>query len=142
MHMLYVVIMSNLFQIIVCAAIQNSQNQTLLARRKADKKLGGFWEFPGGKLETGEDLSEALKREIREELNLEISNEKLLHIKPFVYPHGQVLILFYVCNLKSGSPQLVDHDEIRWCEIQEIKNFDLLPANEELVQALQKHQTH
>jgi len=131
--------MSNLFHVIVCAAIQNSQNQTLLARRKAEKKLGGFWEFPGGKLESGEDLLAALKREIREELSLEIKNEKLLHIKPFVYPHGQVLILFYVCDLQAGTPQLLDHDLIQWCSIAEISTLPLLPANEELVQALQKH---
>ncbi len=131
--------MSNLFHVIVCAAIKNSKNQILLARRKADKKLGGFWEFPGGKLESGEDLVTALKREIHEELKLEIKNEKLLHIKPFVYPHGQVLILFYVCDLESGTPQLVDHDEIRWCNNAEMRSLELLPANEELITALEKH---
>lgn len=131
--------MSNLFHVIVCAAIKNSENQILLARRKAGKKLGGFWEFPGGKLEAGEDLLAALRREIREELKLEISNEKLLHIKPFAYPHGQVLILFYVCDLQSGTPELVDHDEIRWCHISEMQDLELLPANEELITSLEKH---
>lgn len=131
--------MSNLFHVIVCAAILNSEKKVLLARRKADKKLGDYWEFPGGKLETNEELLPALQREIREELNLEISNEKLLHIKPFVYPHGQVLILFYVCDLKSGTPKLVDHDEVRWCNIAEMQTLELLPANEELISTLKTY---
>lgn len=130
---------SNLFHVIVCAAIMNSSKQVLLARRMANKKLGGFWEFPGGKLESHEDLDMALAREIREELNLEIENAKLLYIKPYVYPHGQVLILFYVCDLKSGTPQLVDHDEIKWCTIDDTKSLQLLPANQDLIVALSKH---
>lgn len=130
--------MSNLFHVVVCAAIINPKGQILVARRKSDKKLGGFWEFPGGKLESGEDLSGALKREIQEELQLNIQNEKLLLAKPFSYPHGQVLILFYRCDWQSGEAVLVDHDEIKWCAASDLRSLKLLPANEELVLALEK----
>lgn len=132
--------MSTLFHVIVCAAIKNSKNQFLLAKRKSEKILGGLWEFPGGKLESNEELIAALQREIREELSLEIANCQLLHLKPFVYGHGQVLILFYVCDLKSGKVKLVDHEEVRWCHLEEIHSLALLPANQELIAALQKHQ--
>lgn len=124
------------FKIIVCAAIHNREGKILLAQRKSGKVLGGFWEFPGGKLEHGEGLEMALKREITEELEIEIDDIKLLHIKPHVYDHGAVLILFYLSRFKSGTITLKDHDAIKWCEVSEIQDHNLLPANEEMIAIL------
>lgn len=129
---------STLFHVVVCAAIFNDKNQVFLARRKADKKLGGFWEFPGGKLENGETLENALQREIQEELKITISNIELLHIKPFTYDHGQVLILFYTCDWESGDIALQDHDKMAWCEVDELSDYKLLPANEEAIAKLKE----
>lgn len=128
---------NTLFHVIVCAAIANEDGKIFIARRKPEKKLGGFWEFPGGKLEPGEDLEPALKREIREELNVEINAIRLLHIKPFVYEHGAVLILFYLCRHASGEFQLIDHDDCRWLKPQELKTLKLLPANEDVLKILE-----
>ena len=122
---------------IVCAAIANEDGKIFIARRKSEKKLGGFWEFPGGKLEPGEELEAALKREIREELSVEINCLRLLHIKPFVYEHGAVLILFYLCQHQSGEFQLTDHDESCWLKPQELKTLKLLPANEDVLKILE-----
>lgn len=124
------------FKVIVCAAILNKENKIFLARRKPEKKLGGFWEFPGGKLEWGEELESALKREINEELGISISIKKLLHIKPYVYDHGAVLILFYLCNYESGDISLKDHDTFEWCSAQDLEQHNLLPANEEVIAIL------
>jgi mutator protein MutT len=130
---------SNKFHVIVCAILKNDKNEIFIARRAADKKLGGFWEFPGGKLEMGEELEPALKREIKEELSIEIEIEKLLHVNPHKYPHGSVLILFYLCKPQSTNFKLVDHDEIAWCTLSELQNYKLLPANEEVLEKLKDY---
>lgn len=121
------------FKVIVCAAIRNSKNQILLARRAPDKKLGGFWEFPGGKLEHGEELEAALRREIHEELELDIKIEQLIHIKPYKYDHAAVLILFYLCSARNVDVVLKDHDCVEWVELARMSTFRLLPANEEAI---------
>lgn len=128
----------NDFKVIVCAAILNEQNKILITRRSPDKILGGKWEFPGGKLEHGEEVEDALEREIQEELSISIKDIKLLHIKPFVYEHGACLILFYLAKHAAGTLKLIDHDQAQWCSAKEIQNFDLLPANKEVLEILKK----
>lgn len=124
------------FKVIVCAAIKNKDNKIFMARRKEGKILGGFWEFPGGKLEHGEEVEAALKREIQEELSIEVSITRLLHIQPHQYDHGAVLILFYEALFQTGEIQLIDHDEMRWCEASELHNLKLLPANKQVLKVL------
>ncbi len=131
--------MQPLFQVIVCTAIADSQNKVLIAQRGLNKKLGGKWEFPGGKLEHGEELIDGLKREIREELTIEIDQIELITIKPFLYNFGAVLILFYSSRWASGQITLVDHEQYDFISLDEIDNYDLLPANRDLVSALKSH---
>lgn len=126
------------FKVIVCAALFNKENEILIARRKSEKMLGGFWEFPGGKLEHGEELESALKREIHEELSIEIQINKLLLAKPHVYNHGAVLILFYQAKWISGEVTLVDHDEVRWLAADKLSELKLLPANQEVIELLKR----
>lgn len=126
------------FKVIVCAAIRNRSNQILLARRAPDKKLGGFWEFPGGKLEHGEELETALKREIHEELDIDIQIEQLLHVRPFQYEHAAVLILFYLCSTSDDQPKLTDHDRMEWVSVDQLTEYRLLPANQEAIAKLRE----
>jgi len=131
--------MSSTFHVIVCAALLNENDEVFVARRRPEKKLGGFWEFPGGKLEPGEELIPALKRELREELNIEAHQCELLHIKPHQYDHGNVLILFYTAKVESGDLKLVDHDEYKWLTADKLETLQLLPANQEAIEKLIKH---
>lgn len=124
------------FKVIPCAAILNKENKILIARRKPEKILGGLWEFPGGKLEHGEKVEDALLREVKEELEIQVTIDKLLHVKSYVYDHGAVLILFYFCHFESGQIRLIDHDKYRWCSVNELKELPLLPANEEVLAKL------
>lgn len=126
-----------LFQVIVCAAIRDGAGRVLLTRRAPGKKLAGFWEFPGGKLEYGEECEAALHRELREELGIEVAVTKLLHIKPHLYEHGAVLILFYLCENPQGKITLSDHDELVWLTPAELaEQENLLPANQEVLALL------
>lgn len=128
--------MSN-FNVIVCALLRDDQGRVLLTRRKPEKKLGGLWEFPGGKLEYGEELIAALTREIREELGVEIAVTRLLHVKPHVYEHTAVLILFYEGRITTGTMQLTDHDASVWLTPAELARHEgLLPANQEVIKML------
>lgn len=118
-----------LFHVIVCGALVNGDGKVLVARRKPDKKLGGLWEFPGGKLEPGETLSGALAREFKEELGITVTAPELWHVEPYAYPHGNVLILFYLCRDWRGEIKLTDHDELAWVTVEEMRALKLLPAN-------------
>jgi 8-oxo-dGTP diphosphatase len=125
-----------LFQVVVCAAIVNSEKKVFIARRAPGKKLEGFWEFPGGKLESSEDLEGALHRELSEELGISVRIKTLLHVKPHSYAHGNTLILFYLCDSPVGELQLKDHDQMLWCTVDELKSLKLLPANAEALEKL------
>lgn len=127
-----------LFQVIVCAAIQNQDGRILITRRAPQKKLGGYWEFPGGKLEHGEECEAALRRELKEELGITVGHAQLLQAKPHVYDHGAVLILFYLCKDLQGKLTLTDHDALKWLTPQELSEHEgLLPANREVTTLLQ-----
>lgn len=125
------------FNVVVCVLLRDGQGRILLTRRKPEKKLGGFWEFPGGKLEHGEELIPALTREIREELGVEIEITRLLHVKPHVYEHAAVLILFYEGRIAGGKIRLIDHDASVWLTPAELAGQEgLLPANQEVIKML------
>ncbi len=125
------------FQVIVCGAIHNkNDNRFLVGKRGVNQIMEGFWEFPGGKLEWGENLEQALHREISEELNITITIEKLCHVKAHHYPHKAVLILLYECLLVSGTPELIAHSELKWVTPNEMDDLIFLPANKELIDKL------
>lgn len=126
------------FKVIVCAIILNDENKIFIARRKKGLRLEGFWEFPGGKLEHGEELETALKREISEELEIKIEITKLLHIKPYQYDAENAnLVLFYLCKLPDKQKMVLnDHDDAKWCDVDELRDLKLLPANAEVLEML------
>lgn len=126
-----------LFQVIVCAALKRTDGRILVMRRAPGKKMAGFWEFPGGKLEKDEECENALARELSEELGIAAGRCDLIHAKAHTYPHASVLILFYVCSEFSGEIQMRDHDALEWLLPHELKSFSgLLPANQEVISKL------
>ena len=90
------------------------ENPVLLARRPSRGLLGGLWEFPGGKLKDGEDLSACLKREICEELGVKISVGEAFGIYRHAYTHFRVTLHAFLCRLQDGSPRPIEASEIRW----------------------------
>ena len=89
--------------------------QFLAARRAPNEKHAGWWEFPGGKFEAGEDAAECLVREIREELELEVEIGE--RIGTWIFDHGDVVVRLHVlvCRILSGELTLHVHDQIKWC---------------------------
>lgn len=93
----------------------------------------GWWEFPGGKMEQGESPEEALKREIREELDAEICVGELLDTVEWDYPDFHLTMHCFICSLTSGSMHLNEHEDAAWLTEETLDSVKWLPADEELI---------
>ena len=104
-------------------------NKILIAKRRLEKSLGGYWEFPGGKIEANESPEECLVRELQEEFSVQI--EVICHIKSVDYDYGnfKIYLMGYLGRIKSGNFNLTDHDEISWVSSEELLNYKLAPAD-------------
>lgn len=111
----------------VLAAVIQRGSRYLVCRRPAHKRHGGLWEFPGGKVEPGETLEEAARREVEEELGVSVTQ-----VSDPVYaardPGSAFLIEFTPIRV-SGLPQALEHDEIRWVTIEDLGSLELAPAD-------------
>ncbi|MDR3586481.1 MAG: (deoxy)nucleoside triphosphate pyrophosphohydrolase [Desulfosporosinus sp.] len=120
----------------VTAAIIIKENRVLIAERAPGENLAGKWEFPGGKIELGETLQECLKREIREELEVEINVLELFGESIYVYQNGTIKLMAFRCQWISGDFSLNVHSRIKWVTSQELDLYDFAPADIPLVDKL------
>jgi mutator protein MutT len=111
--------------------------RVLIAQRPDGKHLAGGWEFPGGKLERGEERLMGLKRELREELGIAIDAPRPLIRVRHAYPSREVLLDVWVVRCYSSEPRGLDGQALRWCTQEELAAADLLPADKPIVAALQ-----
>ena len=125
----------------VCAAVIIHQGKILLTQRPAEKPHGGFWEFPGGKIDPGESPHQSLRREIREELNIEISVGPVLQTVYYHYDWGNVLILAYHCHWQSGQIEHLEVADHRWLTAEQLSDFNILPADLPIIARIQAHKS-
>lgn len=123
-------------KIIGVAVIWNDHGQILIDRRRAEGLLGGLWEFPGGKIEPNETIEECIKREILEELAIEIEVGKHLITIDHAYSHFRVTLTVHHCRHVAGIPQPLECDEIRWVTLDELDQFPFPKANVQIIDAL------
>ena len=122
----------------VVAALIFKDGRFLICKRPKNKARGGLWEFPGGKTEPLETHEQALFRECREELAVEISvGEKLMTVI-YEYPDVKVSLSLFLCSLKSGSPHLLEHSEMCWITASQLDDFDFCPADAEILKMIKK----
>jgi 8-oxo-dGTP diphosphatase len=121
---------------VVAAAVTDAAGRVLIAQRPKGKHLAGGWEFPGGKLEPGEDRRAGLARELREELGISISTPRPLIRVRHTYDFGEVLIDMWVVKRYSGEPTGLDDQALRWVTTEELEAVELLPADGPIVAAL------
>lgn len=114
------------------------QDNKVLATRRGYGAYKDWWEFPGGKLEDGESPEAALIREIREELNVEISVGKLLRTVEYDYPGFHLVMHCFLCSISSGVLTLNEHEDARWLSVSELGSVAWLPADLLLLEDLQK----
>jgi mutator protein MutT len=120
----------------VAAALIEQDGRYLIARRRDDAALGGFWEFPGGKRKSGESLEACLQREVREEVGVEVAIVSPCDRGVHAYPHATIDISFYRCALIAGEPRALGCAELRWVAPHELAGFRFPPANTALIQRL------
>ncbi len=121
---------------VVAAAVIDAAGRVLIAQRPAGKHLAGGWEFPGGKLEPGEERAVGLARELREELGITIATPRPLIRVQHAYPSRVVLLDMWVVKRYAGEPQGLDGQALRWCPQEELPSANLLPADKPIVAAL------
>lgn len=110
--------------------------EVLLTRRKENAHLGGYWEFPGGKIRPGESLEECLKRELHEELGVEAQIKRPILSTSYEYPGKIVHLHFYLCDILSGFPRPREAEELAWVSVGDLAGYQLPPADQELVAQL------
>lgn len=129
--------MSILKKINVVGAILVEDGKILCAQRGKSKSLAYLWEFPGGKIESGESPQEALIRELKEELLIEVDvqSEKFEETS-YQYDFGVVNLTTFICLLKKGTPQLTEHITVKWLEPKELDQLEWAPADVPVVEKL------
>jgi 8-oxo-dGTP diphosphatase len=123
-------------EIEVAAALVFRDGKLLITQRHADAHLGGLWEFPGGKREPGEPFDVCLKRELREELGIEVAVGELLESLVHHYSDRIVHLQFYRCRWMRNEPQLLDCADFRWVSLPEMGNYEFPAADAQLLQRL------
>ncbi len=122
-------------QIEVVAAIIR-KGERIFATQRGYGEWKDWWEFPGGKMETGETAAEALKREIREELSAEISVDGLLCTVEYDYPKFHLTMHCYLCSLLTDALHLNEHEAARWLAKDELDSVQWLPADWQIIEML------
>jgi 8-oxo-dGTP diphosphatase len=114
---------------VTAGVIKRDDGKILIARRKQGLHLEGFWEFPGGKVELNEIPENCLKREIKEELNIDIDVKSHIVNSYFNYGTKEIVLIGFFAEFKSGNIVLKDHDDFHWIDLCEIVNFRFAPAD-------------
>ncbi len=122
---------------VVAAAMFNQRGEVLVAQRPIGKALAGRWEFPGGKMHGGESQSAALRRELAEELGVELKAHRHVLSTTHRYPDRQVTLHFHLAEQFDGEARSLDQQALRWLPVDALGGVDILEADQEFVAALQ-----
>lgn len=120
----------------VVAALIWDKNKFLICQRPQNKARALLWEFVGGKVEQGETKQQALVRECREELNITLNVGDIFCDVTHVYPDITVHLTLFNATIKSGVPQLIEHNDMRWISVDQIDNYEFCPADVEILTKL------
>ena len=104
------------------------------ATQRGYGEFEGMWEFPGGKIEPGESSEDALKREIQEELGVDIVIEDLICTTEYDYPSFHLTMHCYLCRVEAGEIELREHKSARWLRPEELGSVEWLPADKEVIE--------
>ena len=117
----------------VVIGIVTHAGKVLICQRPEDKSFAGYWEFPGGKREAGETIEQCLRRELREELSIEITPVHGLSTVDHDYPRGPIRLHPWVCTHDTGHPLPLASQQVRWVEPRDLAGYRFPPANDALI---------
>ena len=125
--------------LVVAAALIDRDNRVLISRRPKGKPLEGLWEFPGGKLKDDEGPEDALIRELREELGIEVKPACLapLTFASYAYDDFHLLMPLYVCRRWEGFVKPLDGQALKWARAKDLRSYPMPPADAPLIPYLQ-----
>ena len=120
-----------MINLVVACALINEYGKVLINERPKGKDYAGYWEFPGGKVDEGETPEEAIIRELREEINIDVTASCLapLSFTEKQYDKYYVVVLLYVCRRWNGHIIPMEGQELAWVNPKDIDNYNLLPAD-------------
>ncbi len=121
---------------VACAIMRNEEGKYLLVQRAEHMAHPLQWEFPGGKLEVGESPNEAIKREVKEELNLDVLPMAQLSALEWEYPGKKVGLIPIICELRLSDIRLREHHNYGWFSFKELEQLDLLAADRVILNQL------
>lgn len=122
---------------VVVGIIVNANNEILIAERPPGKSYHGFWEFPGGKIETNESILQALQRELFEELGINvISAEAWLQFN-YTYPDRAICLDVWRVTQFTGEPCGLESQRIQWAALAQLNQFQFLPGNKEILEKIE-----
>lgn len=122
----------------VVAAILK-EGDTIFATKRGYGEFINMWEFPGGKVELGETKEEALHREIKEELELNISIDQFLTTIEYDYPNFHLTMHCFICSVIGGTLKLVEHNDATWLTLNRLDSLEWLPADIMVVEQLKSY---
>lgn len=117
---------------VVAAVTLRDDGRVLVARRRQEDMLGGLWEFPGGKCEPGETLPAALRREMQEEMGIEVAVGEQLIVVEHAYTHFRITLYAFACRLAAGEPRCIECDDFRWATPEEIHALPMSVADRKI----------
>ena len=120
----------------VVAAIIKQDNQYLIVQRNRNKHLGLKWEFPGGKVHVNETFSEALSREIKEELNIIIRMHEKIAEEKYKDDKINIILHYYLCTYESGTMKLNEHEDFSWVEKKDFNKYDFAEGDGNILSLL------
>ena len=123
----------------VVAALIRKGDKFMICQRPANKARGLLWEFVGGKVEPGETKAQALIRECREELAITVDVGSVFTEVTHVYPDLTIHLTLFNAAIASGTPQLLEHNDIRWITPAEIGDYEFCPADEVILRHIEEN---
>jgi A/G-specific adenine glycosylase len=121
---------------VTAAVIERADGHMLIAQRPLDGMLGGLWEFPGGKREPGETLADCLRREIREELGIDISVGEQIGVINHAYTHGRITLYAFACEHIAGEPRALECADWAWASLGELDQFAFPVTDQKIIAML------
>lgn len=113
----------------------------LITQRRHRDHLGGLWEFPGGKREGTESFEDCLKRELREELGIEVKVGARIDTAQHCYPEKEVHLQFFLCQILKGEPRPLACPDLAWITQEDLSSFNFPEADQKLVEKLKQKKT-
>lgn len=125
---------------VVAAIIRNEEGKVLIAQRNKSKSLGGLWEFPGGKIEKGESQEQAIIREIKEELDMDIKPLQVFDEQTFEYPDQTIKLIALNCKMIGDHYVVLEHEQVVWVYPDEMDMVEFAPADRYFVEKIKEEE--